>query len=64
MEQLESEKEALGRNLKSVERQLKDARQEVLELKNENSKSSKRNAALDLDVKKLTNRVDEITRTL
>ena len=58
IEQLESEKEALERNLRSVEGQLNDVRQEVVEL------NKKRNAALDLNVKKLSNRVDEMTRTL
>ena len=64
IEQLESEKEALERNLRSVEGQLNDVRQEVVELKNENSNNKRRNAALDLNVKKLSNRVDEMTRTL
>ena len=65
IEQLEGEKEALERNLRSVEGQLNDVRQEVVELKNENSNiKKKRNAMVDLNVKKLSNRVDEVTRAL
>ena len=65
MENLEAEKEALERKLRSVEGQLNDVRQEVVELKNENSNiKKKRNAMVDLNVKKLSNRVDEVTTAL
>ena len=64
IEQLEGEKEALERNLRSVEGQLNDVRQEIIELQNENSNIKKRNAVVDLNVKKLSSRVDEMTRAL
>ena len=39
-------------------------RQEFVELKNDNSNIKKRNSVVDLNVKKLSNRVDEMTRAL